>query len=63
MEKKYSGYKDVNSQEIYAGMLCEDTVNFVTVVIKEVKGRFYAASSGMRPEPLEEVAEGLKIIK
>lgn len=63
MDRKYSGFKDVNSREIYSGMLCEDTVNFMTVVIKEIKGQFYAAANGFEPEPLEEVAHGLKIIK
>ncbi|MFZ5987587.1 MAG: hypothetical protein ACOYWZ_10755 [Bacillota bacterium] len=63
MQGKYTGYKDINSKEIYSGMLCEDTVNFVTVVIKEIGGRFYAAHSGLEPEPLEEIVSGLKIIK
>lgn len=60
---KYSGFKDVNDREIYAGMLCEDTVNFNTVVIKEIEGRFFAVSNEFEPEPLEEISEGLRIIK
>jgi len=63
LDRKYSGYKDVNSREIYSGMLCEDTVNFMTVVIKEIKGQFYATTNGFDPEPLEQIVHGLKIIK
>jgi len=61
--RKYSGFKDVNNREIYTGMLCEDIINFNTVVIKEIEGRFFAVSNEFKPEPLEEVSEGLRIIK
>jgi len=44
-------------------MLCEDIINFNTVVIKEIEGRFFAVSNEFKPEPLEEVSEGLRIIK
>ena len=63
MERKNSGYKDINSKEIFSGMLCEDTLNFVTVLIKEVDGRFYAASNAFHHDPLEDIVQGLKIIK
>ncbi|HOP99578.1 MAG TPA: hypothetical protein PK604_01865 [Acetivibrio clariflavus] len=63
MVRKYSGFKDVNNREIYTGMLCEDIINFNTVVIKEIEGRFFAVSNEFKPEPLEEVSEGLRIIK
>jgi len=63
LKGKYSGFKDVNDREIYVGMLCEDTVNFNTVVIKEIGGRFFAVSNEFKPEPLEEISEGLRIIK
>jgi len=61
--RKYSGFKDVNNREIYTGMLCEDIINFNTVVIKEIEGRFFAVSNEFKTEPLEEVSEGLRIIK
>ena len=63
MVRKYSGFKDVNNREIYTGMLCEDIINFNTVVIKEIEGRFFAVSNEFKTEPLEEVSEGLRIIK
>ena len=42
-------------------MLCEDTVNFNTVVIKDWGA--FAVSNEFEPEPLEEISEGLRIIK
>jgi hypothetical protein len=69
-ENHYKKFWEENSvkfpeeeREIYTGMLCEDTVNFSTVVIKEIEGRFFAVTNGFKPEPLEEISEGLRIIK
>lgn len=63
MRIKRTGYTDINGRDIFTNMVCEDTSNFVTVVIKESNDKFYAVPDGLDAEPLEDVASYLKIVR